>query len=773
MPELVQAAGTADKNLVEKWNNKLKACQEARINFEKQWHENLSFYAGRQWIVFTRSPTGGFQLSEQAAQDKWRVRHTANRILRIIRTEITKLSKEEPQWYCVPASTEEKDRLAAMAGEAITEYLMRTKYFNEKRREATFWACICGTAFLKNYYDETQLELDGLPGKIYFEAVPAFQLFAPNLQVVDVQDQPYVIHARTMDPEAVFRSYGVEIQPETTASTIIESRYLTALGIKQNQNKETKLCYVKENWVKPCRDFPQGAMFVTGENKVLYVYEPQKDPETHPDPMMGGMGQMPGMPPMPGIPGQLQLPGMGGGNVPMPSQPVMSVNDNEESDGESNVFGPMSDLPGMQNYQHEYPFTHGRFPFAKIDHVPTGMFYAESVIKTLIPLQKEYNRTRSVMLENRNLAGKPQWGYITGSIDPKKFNSRPGLLLAIQLGFDFPKALDQPQLPPSILQELETVVKDMDDASSQYEISKGRTPPGVEAASAIAYLQEENDTIMQHTVSSLEAAVQETGIQVLANVHDFWASDRIVRMTSKNQFMETKQFKASDLNPIMDFRVEPGSMAPRSQAAKQAFIIELMKMGVIDPSKALRYLQMNETNKLYDEMQLDSRHAQRENVFMSQGQPLYKPDPTAQPEVDPMTGMPSMEPAYKQEVMRDPMTGEEQIDETTGQPMTYNVTVNPFDNHEAHIEEHQSYQKSQEYEMLDPQIQMIIQDHVDEHKQEIMKERNALQTDKALSQRALGSSKASELEMGGGQESAAPPEESSGANGDVPQEAMV
>ena len=182
---------------------------------------------------------------------------------------------------------------------------------------------------------------------------------------------------------------------------------------------------------------------------------------------------------------------------------------------------------------------------------------------------------------------------------------------------------------------------------------------------------------------------------------------------------------------------------------------------------------MNETNKLYDEMQLDTRHAQRENVFMSQGQPLYKPDPTAQPEVDPMTGMPSMEPAYKQEVMRDPMTGEEQIDETTGQPKTYNVTVNPFDNHEAHIEEHQSYQKTQEYEMLDPQIQMIIQDHVDEHKQEIMKERNALQTDKALSQRALGSSKASELEMGGGQESAAPPEESSGANGDVPQEAMV
>jgi hypothetical protein len=364
------------------------------------------------------------------------------------------------------------------------------------------------------------------------------------------------------------------------------------------------------------------------------------------------------------------------------------------------------------------------------------MFYGDSVIKNIIPLQKEYNRTRSVMLEHRNLAGKPQWGYITGSIDPKKFNSKPGLLLAVQLGFDFPKALDQPDLPANVTNELEITTKDMDDASSQYEITKGRTPPGVEAASAIAYLQEENDTTMYHTVQSLEAAVQETGIQVLTNVYDFWPTERIVNMTSKNQFMETRQFKKTDLKPVMDFRVEPGSMAPRSQAAKQAFIIELMKMGAIEPMKALRYLQMNETNKLYDEMMLDARQAQRENVFMAQGQPLYKIDPQGQPQVDPQMGIP-MGPAYKQDVHRDPMTGEPQVDPTTGQPVTYQVTINPFDDHDIHVKEHQSFQKTQEFEMLDPQIQQIIQDHVDEHKMEMMKERNALQTDQAMSDLAM------------------------------------
>jgi hypothetical protein len=354
------------------------------------------------------------------------------------------------------------------------------------------------------------------------------------------------------------------------------------------------------------------------------------------------------------------------------------------------------------------------------------MFYGDSIIKYLVPIQREYNRTRSIMLENRNLAGKPQWSYTAGAFDPKKFNSRPGLLLPVNMGFDPPAPLAQPPLPPNVSDDLQITLQDMDDIASQSEVSKGSVPPGVEAASAIAYLSEENDSIFHPTVQSLENAVQETGIQVLANVYDYWDETRIVRMTSRNQFMEVRQFKAQDMNPIMDFRVEASSMAPRSLAAKQAFITELMKMGAIDPTKALRYLQMSETNKLYDEMMVDVRQAQRENVFMSKGQPLYKVDPQGQPQIDQM-GMP--QPAYRMAIQSDPSTGEDIIDPQTGQPKQYQVTTNPFDAHDVHIEEHQNYQKSQEYELLSPEIQQIIQDHVDEHKMEMLKERNAIQAD--------------------------------------------
>lgn len=710
----LQVAGSADANLIEKWDTRLKSCQQARLQFEKQWHENMSFYFGRQWIV-TATRSGGFAIVEQPKKQPWRVRNTTNKILPRIRIELTKLSKEEGQWFCLPQSTDESDRLAAMAGDAISDYILRTRYFNRKRLEATLWALLCGTGYIKNYYDPHKTDIDGLPGKIDFEAVTAFHLLVPNLHVTDIEGQPYIAHVRTMNPEDVENCYGVTCDPDTDATNmILDSRFMSAIGIKNAKSNDTKQCFVKEVYVKPCRDFEYGAMFVYANNKVLYVYEAQAPEEPLVPPAVDN--QQPSL-----FDEQMETL-----EVAYEQKDAVFGQDGPQDP----VNAPKSIHEGGQNYNHEFPYRHGQFPFAKIDHIPTGMYYGESVIKTLIPLQKEYNRTRSVMLEWRNKAGKPQYSYVRGAFDPRKFTDEPGILLPIQMGFDPPTPIEQPPMPPNVGQELEITIRDMDESSNQGEIAKGQVPPGIEAASAIAYLSEENDSTLYHTVQSLENAVQVTGIQVLANVHDYWPEERIVRATSRNQYLEVREFKRQDLRPIMDFRVEPGSMAPRSLAAKQAFITELIKTGVISPDQGLRYLQMSETNKLYEDLMLDVRHVQRENVIMSQGQALYKEDPNAQQGMDPMTGQ-LLPPQMMQEVQRDPVSGEPILDEM-GQPQMYQVTINPFDDHEIHISEHQKFQKTQEYELLDAQTKKIIQDHVDEHKMEMLKERNAVQADQAV-----------------------------------------
>lgn len=317
------------------------------------------------------------------------------------------------------------------------------------------------------------------------------------------------------------------------------------------------------------------------------------------------------------------------------------------------------------------PYVHGEYPFTKIDHIPTGRFYGQSTIVDLIPLQKEYNRTHSQIVEAKNRMAKPQLIAPKGSVDPRKITTEPGLIVFYTPGFAPPEPLPLQALPGYVSEELERIQRDMDDISSQHEVSKGRTPPGVEAATAIAYLQEQDDTIISHTADSVEQAHERIGKHLLSYVGQFWDAQRIVKVVGSNSMYESFVFKGSDLRGNTDFKVVPGSAAPRSRAAKQAHIMELVKMGIIPPDRGLQFLEMAETARLYEEMQVDVRQAQRENLKMSNG------------------------------------------DESP---------VNNWDDHMVHIMEHDGYRKRQEFEQLPDQMKEIFNMHVETHKQVIAME---------------------------------------------------
>lgn len=628
------AIETPDSKLAAKYEQRFSAAQKARVEFEKQWYTNMAFYFGRQWAAWTptvNGDTSSLQLKEPPAP-RWRVRSTTNKIRPIIRKEVAKLTQEDPQFYVAPSSTEEKDIAAARAAEHIAEYLIGSSDFSSARSMATFWAAICGTAFVKTWYNPDVPDNDGVMGKLIYETVTPFHLYVPNLQIVNIEDQPEVYHARAIEPDVVEALYGKEVLADVEVSgTQLDTKFQTALGIKKSKDKKSNHVFLKEVWVKPNTDFPEGAMFVIANNKLLYIYEglpeaPDHDPQEH----------------------GLQL-------------------------GESNPDGSM---PVVGNTTSDFPYNHRMYPFAKIDHIPTGRFYAESTIYDLIPLQKEYNRTRSQIIEAKNRTSKPQYTYTKGAINPNKVTSEPGLMIEVNPGYEPPRPLVNAEPSQFVHQELDIISRDIDESSNQYEVTKGRTPPGVEAASAIAYLQEENDSILGPTIESIEQAVRKIGVQSLALVHQFWDEPRTVRVVSMNNLYETKRFKGADIAAFMDFRVESGSMTPRSRAAKQAFITELMQMGAIPPDMALKYLHMNETNRLYHEMQLDAKHAQRENHKMKTG---------------------------------------------------VAISVNEWDNHMVHKAEHESYMKTQEFELLPDEIKAAFLGHLMETKERIAGEMMAMQ----------------------------------------------
>ena len=388
--------------------------------------------------------------------------------------------------------------------------------------------------------------------------------------------------------------------------------------------------------------------------------------------------------------------------------------------------GVMLTLVGDQIVQafEGFPYQHGDYPFTKFEHIPTGKFYAESVITDLIPIQREYNRTRSQIIEAKNRMAKPQLLAPAGSINVAKITTEPGQVIEYKLGYNPPTPLPLQALPSYVLQELDRSQIDWDDISRQHEVTRGQVPPGVTAATAISFLQEQDDTALSHTVDSIERGMEKIAKHVLSYAVQFWDVPRMIKTVGSDGSFDTLMLKGSALRGNTDIRMEAGSGLPTSKAAKQAFILDLMKMGFIDPNKGLEVMQIGGIQKIYDQIQVDTRQAQRENLRLK----TVSPEIWAQHQEAQMMNMmqvPDVNAPQMPFLPNDPSTvpPEGSPVANTMQPgatLPALVPVNDWDNHAVHIDTHNKYRKSQQYELLPQEAKMAFEEHVQHHKAALM-----------------------------------------------------
>lgn len=373
-----------------------------------------------------------------------------------------------------------------------------------------------------------------------------------------------------------------------------------------------------------------------------------------------------------------------------------------------------------------WPYSHNQYPFAHIGHVQSGKFYRDSVIVDLIPLQKEYNRTRGQIIEAKNRMAKPQLAAEIGSVDPAKITSEPGQVILYRPGFQAPTPIPLQGLPAYVLEEVERIKDDMNEISGQHDVSRGTAPPGVTAATAISYLQEQDDTKLSYTFDSIEEAVEKIAYQSLNYVKQYWDTPRKVKVTGLDGSFDVLAFEGSDLRDNTDVRVEGGSALPTSRAAKQAFIMDLMKMGFIDPNKGLEVMEIGGINKIFDQIQIDVRQAQRENLKMAQVDPeLVQMDQQMKTQQFIESPQGQMLVANKMLIQGPDGNLMDLTPLTQGMPpapidIPLIVPVNNWDDHRIHIERHNNYRKSQAFDQLDDASKKLFDDHVQGHVRAIM-----------------------------------------------------
>lgn len=641
--------------------------KEGRAGQERQWYMNLAFYFGKQNVVYRTGNNsviyGSGGILKVPPAPPWRFRFVCNRIRPAIRTEITKLTSQKPNAFVVPSSNEDLDMQAAQAGEQLWDSIYRSRYVNRKVRQAVFWSQTCGTGFLKTYWDPMKDDPAVKP-----EDSPEAQMAR---EILGTESKP--TGDICIEPETPFHilvpdlaEEDLENQPYLIHAQVKSIDYLNYCfpGINFQGSK-------KEELIDPSFINLLGAKDLNSSHKGVLCLEVWVKP------------------------------------------------------GASKLFpqGGMFTVAGDTFIQghNGWPYSHGQYPFAKIDHIPSGKFYAESTIVDLIPVQKEYNRTRSQTLEIKNSSLKPKLLAEEGSITVSKITSEPGQVIEYKGGYAPPQWAPVPEVSSAFYQELEQLLRDFEDISGQHEVTQGKVPAGITAATAISYLQEQDESKLSHTFDSLEEALEKTAQQTLNLIHSYWDEPRLVKVVGADGAFDVKTFRGADLKGNLDIRVEGGSALPVSRAAKQAFIMDLMKMGFIDPNKGLEVMEIGGIGKIYESIQIDVRQAQRENsklaaltpeliqehqMLQQEQQMTQQPDPMMADPMNPMSA--EQPPVAEQDPNVDPMTGE-------AVEIPPIIPVNTWDEHKIHIEIHNKYRKSQQFEFAPEHVKAAFEEHVRMH----------------------------------------------------------
>jgi hypothetical protein len=359
-------------------------------------------------------------------------------------------------------------------------------------------------------------------------------------------------------------------------------------------------------------------------------------------------------------------------------------------------------------YREGFPYGHMMYPFTKFEHIPTATFYADSPIVDLSQLQKEYNGLRSEISEAGRRMAKPQLIAPMGSIVPSKLTNEPGLVIQYKPGMAPPQPLPLSPLPQYYLDQQDRILNDWIDISGEREVSRGSTPPGVTSGTAISYLQEASNQYLTPQYQSIEAGIEKIATQTIELFVQYVDIPRKIRTIGADGAFDTMLLKGADVASGTDIRVESGSSFAKSKAAQEARVMDMFAVGIIDQPAAARMLELGGVQKIMDTLNVAERKAQRENIKMKMLtlEDIEMARTEAMQEI--MAGLPP-------EAMEDPNI----MAEIQNMPAPPVISVDDFDIHEVHIETHNKFRMSQEYEILPDELKAQFAEHVAMHEQAV------------------------------------------------------
>lgn len=299
---------------------------------------------------------------------------------------------------------------------------------------------------------------------------------------------------------------------------------------------------------------------------------------------------------------------------------------------------------------------------------PVGdQWYGRTVMSVARPVQSAYNVAWGAIMDHLDNVSNVRMAVPQSAVDQMdQMTDRMGENITYMDGLDKPSYIVPPQAPSDWWRIIDALSLQIDDILGVHDVSRGSAPANIESGYGLSVLAEQDSTPLGKMTKSAVAAFSELGSSVLQLYEsEVKSAKRTSVVRIPGQPPQTASWTGKDLAGQTLAVVPIDAVAPRSQAAMQAFAEKALQMGLITTIQ--QFTRLAETpgaRDMIDSVAPDVARARRENHAMALGRVSFPEE---------------------------------------------------FDNHTDHIAEHNAFRKSAAYEQLKPEWKRIFALHVQAH----------------------------------------------------------
>lgn len=355
--------------------------------------------------------------------------------------------------------------------------------------------------------------------------------------------------------------------------------------------------------------------------------------------------------------------------------------------------------------------------------IPASVKY-QAFLQDMLPIQRTINITKTIMTTHLKRMGNSMWAIPTGSdVDEEMLNNDEGGVFYYNAQHGSPLRVAPNDLPSFFDRILEYMQRDLDDMSGVREISGNALPAGLDTASGLALMVEQENEKLAVTAQTYERGMKRALKRVLQLMKAHYTEERQAKILGPDNEIELISFRGSDLSGDEDIDIVQGSSLPEMRSAQEDRIMTLWnsnaivnEQGMPDADKLLKLMGMGDSKHLYEMDQLDENKAKMESRQyrdMGEQPQLFK---MAQMYMAQKAQIEQQNQAMQQAIQAEGLPPEAAPRPVATPPPPPSVPhVRDFQNHAIHVYHHNLFRKSTDYEELPPELQALVDAHIAEH----------------------------------------------------------